>query len=1020
MDKNILLLDIKNDQNNQSNITELSWIHNNKNLHNYTLSSDINLNKIINKLGLGYAIKHSDYLLVSGDINILIKKLEDIKYNQTIDNLQKINKINIDQEITRLTIDNILDIINPVNQLLPASPEQNIIINNLTNHNIIIDSVAGSGKTTTIMHIAKKYDNKKILLLTYNAKLKDESREKVKKYKLSNIEVQNYHSFLCKYYKLQCYTDNIIYDFLNDPPNSNYIFDFDIIIIDEIQDMTFVYYELVLHILKLNTKEFKLCLFGDKKQAIFDFNQADSRFLTLGDKIFKQDNWIKLNLSTSFRITKPMSDFLNRCVLGKDRVLSNKQGSKVEYIVCNPFRSSRLFEHVKKLFDVYNPSDFFIIAPSVKNKSTPVRRLANIISNEGIPMFVPNNDDEKIDIDIINNKLLVSTFHQVKGLERKIVIVFGFDESYFKYYKKVDKYHKCDNALYVALTRATDKLIIIHGSDYNYFKFIDKKKLGEIADVKYFDNIKTSDDLDNNGLKIPVTQLTKHIPSMLIRSMIKKLDYNIIKERSDLINIPIKIKSDDMFESVSEITGTCIQSMYEYKNTNNISLMKNINEFKLVAEFTKYLALKSEFENFYANHEYKGYDDNLVSKHLHMSCMYCSFLSGYVFKLNQIKNYDWISLENLDKSFNRLDDFFGNKDMIYEKMIKIDQKNIKESELDYIREFNNLIINNRIELSGSIDCITRKLDNMYEIKTVSSLKDEHILQLVVYAFMYNYLVGNVNLDMKYNLYNIITDECIQIKYDYELFCSIVKDLIKIKIYDNLVISNDDFLKKCMNISSRNDNSRLDNNKISIADKHNIIILDIETSDVIFGQRYIVQIAYEIYDLDMNFIKKENIYINNGYKNNKLIIDFFKKLEKQIKKHGVSLSDALDKLIIDLNTCRYFVAHNINFDINHINNNIYNLKKEQIKIIPICTMRHTKELVRAKNKNMKLKNPKLSELYKYLYGLDMDESDIGGSHCGDYDVEITALCFKKLIEKEYIKLDRFIQVFNIGEKFIKVF
>ena len=213
---------------------------------------------------------------------------------------------------------------------------------------------------------------------------------------------------------------------------------------------------------------------------------------------------------------------------------------------------------------------------------------------------------------------------------------------------------------------------------------------------------------------------------------------------------------------------------------------------------------------------------------------------------------------------------------------------------------------------------------------------------------------------------------------------------------------------------------IDNLKnLSIKNKYNIIILDIETSDVIQKQRYIVQIAYEIYDQDKVLIKKENIYINHGLINNKQIIDYYSRLEDKIKTTGISLSDALDKLILDLKTCKYFVAHNISFDINHINNNIFNLKKEQVKIIPVCTMRTTRDLVKALDKNQRLKNPKLSELYKYLFNLDMDESDTG-AHCGDYDVYITSLCFLKLLDDKYIDLDSFVQEYNIGEKYIKVF
>ena len=45
--------------------------------------------------------------------------------------------------------------------------------------NVIVDSVAGSGKTTSIIYIAKSLKKKRILLLTYNSKLKIETKERV-------------------------------------------------------------------------------------------------------------------------------------------------------------------------------------------------------------------------------------------------------------------------------------------------------------------------------------------------------------------------------------------------------------------------------------------------------------------------------------------------------------------------------------------------------------------------------------------------------------------------------------------------------------------------------------------------------------------------------------------------------------------------------------------------------------------------------------------------------------------------
>ena len=50
-------------------------------------------------------------------------------------------------------------------ELHPPSSEQQQVLDNITQYNIIVDSVAGSGKTTTNLHIASVYKNKSILLL---------------------------------------------------------------------------------------------------------------------------------------------------------------------------------------------------------------------------------------------------------------------------------------------------------------------------------------------------------------------------------------------------------------------------------------------------------------------------------------------------------------------------------------------------------------------------------------------------------------------------------------------------------------------------------------------------------------------------------------------------------------------------------------------------------------------------------------------------------------------------------------
>jgi ATP-dependent exoDNAse (exonuclease V) beta subunit len=194
------------------------------------------------------------------------------------------------------------------------------------------------------------------LLLTYNSKLKIETRDKIKQLNIFNLEVHSYHSFCVKYYDNECYTDSNIINVIKNNTKTNKIFKYDIIILDESQDINLLYFELICKIFKDNNNiNVKICILGDEKQSIFSFNNSDERFIILADKIFTFNNrlWIRKYLSTSFRITFEMSQFINNCMFKNKRIISSKKTNiKPRYIICDSFgkkygTSDKVFEEVK-------------------------------------------------------------------------------------------------------------------------------------------------------------------------------------------------------------------------------------------------------------------------------------------------------------------------------------------------------------------------------------------------------------------------------------------------------------------------------------------------------------------------------------------------------------------------------------------------------------------------------------------------------------------------------------------------
>ena len=63
-----------------------------------------------------------------------------------------------------------------------------------TNEIMAIKSVAGSGKTTTLLELAKIHNNKKILYLAFNKSLITEITSKIKKQKITNLFPSTFHS----------------------------------------------------------------------------------------------------------------------------------------------------------------------------------------------------------------------------------------------------------------------------------------------------------------------------------------------------------------------------------------------------------------------------------------------------------------------------------------------------------------------------------------------------------------------------------------------------------------------------------------------------------------------------------------------------------------------------------------------------------------------------------------------------------------------------------------------------------
>lgn len=726
--------------------------------------------------------------------------------------------------------------------------EQKDIIDSLSHSNVIVNAVAGSGKTTTILFLAKAYPEKEIMLITYNAKLRLETRRRCAEMELTNIEVHTYHSFCRKFYHNQCKTDTEIRETLTRNKEALYNLLFDILVLDEVQDMTPLYYRFVKKIIKDIPQEKKeegddvfFCLLGDVGQSIFEFNGSDSRFLSMGDKVFEGVNkyeWKQCKLSESFRITDTMATFICKgCFQGENRIISTKKSEiKPRYIMCDPFQPNYQYNRIIKeintlLEEGYLPSDIFILAPSIRNNSqridetyetepventcgnknankglSPVIILENLlILNLKIPIYIPLSDEGSVDESVMNGKLVFLSFHQSKGLERKVVIVYNFDNTYFKYYEKVKSPHICPNTLYVAITRASERLILVHGFRNEYLPFMNidcfrSPELEELASVMYYGSgiHKTKEKRDVvNVRNYGATGILRHLSQETVDVCYSLLNIQCIRQAStNTLHIQHIVKTTESSEVVSDLNGICFPLYFELLLTNKSSILNALKSKRHKDGYSQlYQGIQNIcFDDLSLDTTIPSY--KMIQELLYISNCWSAYQNKTIHKLFQIQNYNWLSVKHFEYSTERLNSLGISKKALFEKDVGCTS---------------NIIIPHTI--NGQIDIIDKPMKKIYEIKCTHELLKEHYIQLALYMYMYETEFQIKELKkcptkkkkkngvktssgMKYLLYNINTDHLCEIIYDENISLMYLQ-LIEAKHNQSIECDDLTFLRQCI-------------------------------------------------------------------------------------------------------------------------------------------------------------------------------------------------------------------------------
>lgn len=191
---------------------------------------------------------------------------------------------------------------------------------------------------------------------------------------------------------------------------------------------------------------------------------------------------------------------------------------------------------------------------------------------------------------------------------------------------------------------------------------------------------------------------------------------------------------------------------------------------------------------------------------------------------------------------------------------------------------------------------------------------------------------------------------------------------------------------------------------------NILVLDTETTGIVRDYTspdapHIASIAACIYDTDAKRVQSSlNLMVlPDGWEMppeaeavNNLSTD-------HLYQYGVPLSTVLDAFIAFTSPAQRVVGHNVAFDCRMIASALYrtDLIDELdvwLKLDTYCTMQKSKNIVQAKTSNGRLKNPRLSEAYEFIFDRPLDNS-----HSANADMVATLELYLALQQYEVVSL-----------------
>lgn len=397
--------------------------------------------------------------------------------------------------------------------------------------NILVDACIGSGKTTAIQVLCEELPKEKnILYLTYNKLLKIDAKSKIHK---KNVLVTNYHGFayrtLSRMGIKNAGISDLIQTFIKSKP---YVEKYDMLIIDEYQDIELELAEL-LKIVKEANPNMQIIAVGDMQQKIYDKTTLNvSKFIDdfLGEHVL-------LEFTRCFRLSAELAARLGR-IWNKPIVGVNND--------CHVKKMSR--DQVVEFLAMQEPGDILCLGSRTGDLSKTLNRLEEECPktyNKDTVYASISDSDSMGSIKPSKNSAIFTTYDSSKGLERKIVVIFDYTESYWsiRINKPFQSYEILRNIFCVAASRGKKQIIFVESDEAE----LSEKTLATPVNMNTkFENMEISNMFEFK-FKEDIEQCFSTIKT-------KKIDVND--------NSIIQIKNNDGFIDLSPCIGIFQEATY--------------------------------------------------------------------------------------------------------------------------------------------------------------------------------------------------------------------------------------------------------------------------------------------------------------------------------------------------------------------------------------------------------------------------------------------------------------------------